>query len=213
MVERIVTLQKMPAWDYSKPFEERGELFERGERVILVDGVRWGRTYVRSMGPRGTSTTFKQESGETVGQELRPGKFIDIYVDSTSERHAKQFIGGSYRLPDNFKSTEELVLEKARELVAAGKLRDPVIVKAEREARNTAAEKRHREAQERENQRFRERAAACVVDISWEDMAARYSIKAETSDELQARHKALVADLETETIDKIVAAMRWAQER
>lgn len=187
---KIVTLQKMPAPDWSVPFEKRGkEYFERGERVILVDGVRWGRTRVKSRGSRGNRMTFHQDGGDMVMRELRPGKFVDVYVDSTSERSALQFIGGKYQLPPDFKGTEQLVLEKARELVASGLLRDPEIVKAEVAERQQKHGSRSRpSAQAREDEAFRARAIIAVM--------------------LPCDHPDF-----TLAVDKIVEAMRWAQDK
>lgn len=106
--------------------------FGRGERIILVDGVRWGRTYVSHHGMHGTSYTFGQDGGETIMVPYEPpsptGRMNTVTVRIGKKR---RYSDGDPRL----RPTDVQVLEKVQELVAKGLLRDPATVRAEVEAR------------------------------------------------------------------------------
>lgn len=106
---------------------ERG--FSRGERMILIDGVRWGRTIVTHHGMHGTSYTFKQDDGDVItdGDPKRPHP---ITIRPVTKRYI--------RMGQVWRPTEELIIEKVTELVKSGKLRDPAAVRAEN---RTATEK------------------------------------------------------------------------
>lgn len=161
-----------------------GESFERGERIIMVDGVRWGRTRVKSHGSRGTTTTFEQHGGEALLAE-RNKRWSEIGVRSMNKRHERIQAIGAHDANRNggWRPTEELVLEKVRELVENGKLRHPDIVKAEQE-------QAMRLYQERAAERDKERIEA---------------FRTKAMEALQ------INDPASEIIDRVVKAMEWAQ--
>jgi len=98
-----------------------GEAFERGERAIMVDGVRWGRTRVTWHGMHGNSVTFQESSGEITDDN---GRAITV---RSKKRTWREDVDGAPVV-----TTEDRTLEKVRELIATGKLRHPDIVRAER---------------------------------------------------------------------------------
>jgi hypothetical protein len=179
-----IELVRHPPQKYGDP-----DYFDRGERIIMVDGVRWGRTRVQSHGSRGTTTTFEQEGGETI---LDPSSKRADYINVRSEnaRHAKVHIPGKgYVLPADWKTTEQRTLEVAVDLVRDGLLRHPDVVKAEAEKRAAARRKARESAQERENAAFRNRAETALAPL-------------ETTRELYQ-----------ELVTRVIDAMRWAQEQ
>lgn len=155
--------------------------FDRGERIIMVDGTRWGRTHVRHHGCHGTSHHFEQDEGNMLTRKPDDQEHWKEYnwvdIRSMKKRWSNR---------EEWRSTEELVLAKARELVEAGRLRDPKIVKAEGEeaAERWLAKRAEKTRQKAAN--FRERA-----------------IKA-----LGLNH-----DNGSYMIDDVVAAMNWAAEQ
>lgn len=135
------------------------ERFDRGERIILVDSVRWGRTFVTYHGVHGTRTHFRQEgSSENIIDNPSARHPSDLVVRSARERGSKTFINGQYRLPDGWKNTEELVLDKVKELVKTGRLRNPQFVHAENKARREQFAKAQEEGKAREDAEFKRRA-------------------------------------------------------
>lgn len=167
------------------------EFFDRGERIIMVEGERWGRTHVSWHGSRGTSTTFHQDGWGTLTRTSKRGdREYNISVSSASKRHARRFIpngngGTDYRLPGGFKDTNQLVLEKINEMIAEGKLRHPSIVKQEVAAENAAYARRREAAAAKEEAEFRTKAAEAVR----------------------------ANDPNSEIVDRVVEVMRWAQGR
>lgn len=161
-----------------KQSSERG--FGRGERVILVDGIQWGRTRVEHHGPNGTSHTFEQEGGEVIidKSDVRYPQYVKVRTGRRGR------LGRSDR---DWRPTEEMVLEKVGELIANGKLRHPDIVRAEQQAA-------------REQRRHRDHEAAKAKDAAFES---------------KAREALMMPDnvIESEMLDRVVAAMKWAQEQ
>lgn len=151
-----------------------GESFGRGERIIMVDGVRWGRTTVTGRGCHGTVHTFQQQGGEVIGDTSTNGYFHEIDVRSQKKR---------WNDTGEWKPTEKRVLEKARELVAAGRLRHPDVVKREQDEGRKRVAERMRRNEEQRQQEFQERAME----------ATRAN------------------DPDSEIVARVVAAMEWAQ--
>ena len=154
-----------------------GELFAAGERLILVNGEPWARTLISHHGVYGTRYRFKQLNGETVIVDPAARHPREVSVSSSGRRR---------NWDDDKRPTEVRILEKARELVASGKLRAPDVVKAEQDAAR---------------ERYRERVAANV-----------------RRQEAEFRERACQAlgvnqDDGSELVDRVVAAMRWAQEK
>lgn len=159
---------------------ERG--FSRGERAIMVDGVRWGRTVVTHHGVHGTKHVFWQEGGDPIYEDKREKRPREIVVRSMRRRRFSD--------AGEWQTTESLVLEKAIELVKAGKLRDPDVVRAE-----TAAA----------NERYREQAAA-------QEAERKAAFEARARDVLIALAViGLTNQPNPEDIAAVVAAMEWAQ--
>lgn len=160
--------------------------FGRGERAIMVDGVQWGRTHVSSHGCHGTKHVFEQTGGDIIGDMSKGGYFHEIAVRSEKRR--------PWMKEDSWKPTEDRVLDKARELVTAGRLRNPDVVRAERAALHAKMEKNRESAAEREATEFANKALAAIgLDLTTYIADA---VNQTTVDELRKR---------------IVAAMRWAQ--
>lgn len=135
----------------------RAKGLDRGEREIVVDGVRWGQTIVTGHGCHGTKHVFQQEGGEVILRE-RGNRYSEIAVRS-EKNHKWRY---SDQKDNPWKPTEERVLEKIKELVAMGKLRHPDKVKAE-QARAMETMRKH--AEEREAKRieaFRSKAMAAI---------------------------------------------------
>ncbi len=176
MKSPIITLEKptkLPRPD---------ERFDRGERLIMVDGVRWGRTHVSSHGVHGQRHTFQQQDG---------GKII---VDPKSKHAREVSVSSKERGRSIFDSspkptTEEKVLATVRELVATGKLRDPAIVRAE----NAESMKLYRAQQEAGKAREEAEFLAKAKEAAGYDAAFPVPSNA------------------TALVGRIVAAMRWAQ--
>lgn len=154
-----------------------GEHFDRGERIIMVDGVRWGRTHVAYHGCNGTTHTFQQENGHVI--EERPGERYPGEVSVRSMRRRGYFRDKTWR------PTEELVLEKARELVEASRLKHPDVVKA---------------ANEQAIERFRARAAKAEAKRTAEFRR-------------RACEALRINDETSEIVDRVVEAMEWAREQ
>lgn len=142
----------------------------RGERAILVDGVRWGHTRVTWHGCHGTKTCFVQEGGSTI-RTVDEG---EVYVWGTGTR--RQWLRS-----EEWRPTEDVVLDTIRGLIADGLLRHPAVVKRERDEILAKMELQRINREAREAREFRARA-----------------LEAAGSDD-------------PDLIGRIVAAMRWAQ--
>ena len=120
------------------------------------------------------------------GEEETWREYKWLSVRSMGRGDRRRWIDGRYVENPDFKTTLELALIKARELVETGRLRDPAVVKAESDARADAylAERRAKEA--RKAIEFRERACQAL---------------------------GMNQDDGSEIIDRVVAAMRWAIEQ
>jgi hypothetical protein len=151
--------------------------FDRGERVILVDGVRWGRTIVTFHGVHGTKHCFEQQGGDVLLQNPKDKYPREIAVRSMRKRRR-------YGNDVPWRPTEEVVLEKARELVEAGRLRDPKIVARE---------------QDEAHQHYIQRCAEA-------DAAKRAAFIAKARDAL-----GINSNDPSPLVDRVVAAMEWAQ--
>jgi hypothetical protein len=162
----VVELVKPPTGD---------KTFDRGERIIVVDGVRWGRTVVTYHGCHGTAHKFRQEGGDILCENPNARYPREIAVRSVKRR---RWTG------DPWRPTHEAVLEKARELVAIGKLRHPDIVKAEHQKAMERYNERCAAIEEKRKQEFRERACQAL---------------------------GMNQDDGSQIIDRVVAAMEWAQ--
>lgn len=160
----------------------KGDHFSPGERMILVDGVRWGRTIVSRHGCHGTRHKFQQDGGEVLVDD--PNK---RYPQATSIRSVKRH----HYDKEPHVPTLERVLAKAIELVNSCKLRDPAVVRAEQQA----AMARHREntakAMAAETENFRARAEMVADPFKKQGLLSHDG------------HEHLVG--------RIVEAMRWAQ--
>lgn len=87
---------------------------------------------------------------------------------------------------DKHRPTLDMVLEKAIELVNTGRLRDPAIVKAEVEKRRAVARDRAAENEREKNEEFERRA--------------REALRINDNEQ-------------SELVDRVVKAMRWAQQQ
>lgn len=162
--------------------------FGRDERIIMVDGVRWGRTIVTHHGWYGTKYTFSQENGGTIYDDPNARYPHEINVRSERKRRAE---------PGTWRPTEERVLEKIGELIASGKLRDPAIVKKESDEARKAYNARQAERTAAEEAAFRAKADQAIRGMTGYVLTGL--------GEKKMPH--------TEDIEAVVAVMRWAQEQ
>jgi hypothetical protein len=169
----------------SPPFRDR-DYFDRGERAIMVDGARWGRTHVAWHGCNGTTVTFSQEAGEEICDMRGKGEYsraIAVSVRSMGRRDRRIWKDGRYVNNPDFKTTEELATIKAQELVDAGRLRDPQIVRKERD-----------EAHRR-----------------WVEQRARREVEKAEAWRRRAMEALNINDPESETLARVLALMEWAK--
>lgn len=160
-----------------------------GRKAIMVDGKLWGEARMEAHGRNGSSWFFHQCDHK--------GEIIRERIGRARVGYKAQFEVFSHRIPgrpdtgtaDTF---DGRMVEVAREMIRLKLLRDPAVVK--READRALAKRREasRRAREREENKFRERAAACISGINFDEVHA---------------------DSREECVGKIVEAMRWAQTR
>lgn len=107
---------------------------ERGRKAILIDGVRWGTIRMSQHGSRGSSFWFEQEGGQQIGRLVpsplkgKPERFAEVrvYGDKMQSRIS--------RLSDPTpKPVADRLLDAVKKLIAEGLLKDPAIVKEERD--------------------------------------------------------------------------------
>lgn len=163
---------------------EKSEKLHRGERLIMVDGVAWGRTIIHHHGPRASSYTFSQmhstdpNDDEEIGDMGKSGRYFHA-IEVRNKKPAR--FSKEVRRP-----TDEIVLVKAMELIATGRLRDPANVAQEIEQCRTIARNREAERDREEREEF----------------------------ECRAREALRINDSEpSELVDRVVTAMRWAQQQ
>lgn len=162
--------------------------FGPGERVIIVDGVRWGRTYAEHLSRYGVRYWFKDAGGSVIyapGYKPSYTKKDDWHRElvTISRRNGRSKLD-----PPPAKNTDEAILIKVRELIERGQLRNPSVIKAEAEARRAQFAADRAAAATEESRRFREKAIEALGDC--------LNGTVERSEML---------------IDRVVAAMRWAQ--
>lgn len=188
MTETIVTEPTVELVKAAPPFAP-DDYFDRGERIIMVNGVRWGRTHVKWHGCNGNSVHFEQEGGDMLCRDPHDAETWKEYrwlsVRSLSKRHSRQWVDGKY-VQIGWQSTEDLALAKAKELIAAGRLRHPDTLRAEAEVRQVAYQNERMEKQERRQREFRERACQ-ALGINQDDGS--------------------------DIIDRVVTAMEWARDQ
>ena len=181
MNKHIIELLKPP---------KEATLFDRGERLIVVDGVIWGRTVIRHHGTRPPSYRFVQLSGDifmgdAVVDRISDGKMkrsIDAEVYQEAERR--------YRHSTEKRPTaESLILEKVRELIKEKKLRHPDEVKAERAKQAEQYRQQAADAEAAQKAAFEKRAREALDPIAG----------------------AVFAEDFDDTLAKVVGAMKWAQ--
>lgn len=181
----IVTLlkptaeQKTRKWDAKKK-EYTGENFDHGERIILVDGVRWGRTIVTRHGCHGTKHQFVQHGGEVLLKE-KNNRWSEYEIRSQKRQRWLEREGDPKR-----KTTEERVLEMAQMLVADGMLRHPDIVAKEQErAREVFAQAANERGLKRAAD-FRAKAIEALESVTGSNTGVELAI------------------------ERVIAAMEWA---
>lgn len=124
-------------------FNERWQQYERGDRLILVDGEEWGRVECQGRGCHGNVYYFRDSSNTRV-------------IDPSSKR-ATAYINSKIRYYDDDKRpTQERIVAKIRTLIESDALRSPSALAqdaeesrrqflAEREREMTAALKRRQQ--------------------------------------------------------------------
>src|SRR5438128_2501440 len=99
----------------------------RGERDIMVDGVRWGTAHMQSLGgPYGIKYWFSEGRGAPIcvpssshwkGSNRRSTSEVNVYGDKMAKRHY-----------NDDRPLDVRLVEKVRELVEHGFLRHPDVV-------------------------------------------------------------------------------------
>jgi hypothetical protein len=160
----------------------------RGRKSILVDGAKWGSVHMETHGVHGPTYNFVQDGAP--GYIMEPGangRFHVISVRATNKR----------RRPGDEPPIEQLVFNKVHQLVAEGRLRDPVAAKADTDRRLAEAEAVRQRVAEKEQSEFEERADQAIQSAS---------------DETTGGLLEFINDQQRMILrDAIVAAMRWAQ--
>lgn len=166
------------------------EYFGPGERVIMVDGIRWGRTFAQSMSRYGMKYTFGQEHG---------GMIYDKDDDQREkwEKPVNVRISRRERTNADTRSTDQILVDKIAELIAAGRLIAPNIKKAKNLAAHEAFRQEQRAAHAARDKAFRAKALEAL------------HLSAATAESFNA----VQIMVDKNTVDRIVAAMRWAQEQ
>lgn len=108
----------------------------RGDRTIMVDGVRWGYVEMKGHGCHGPSYEFHDVHGAGIHVVFNSGRISvhqleSVHMPRKWDRNADP------------RDIEQRIIDKTRELIDAGKLRDPGVIAAE----NAAASARYRAAQ------------------------------------------------------------------
>jgi hypothetical protein len=111
----------------------------RGDRDIMVDGVRWGHVEMKGHGQHGNSFEFHDLDGDPIFKiDARTGK------PRTSGRHYIETAWGSTRRTrrdGDTRTTEQMIIAKALQLIEAGRLIHPdevAALKAKEAAENQA---------------------------------------------------------------------------
>jgi hypothetical protein len=165
---------------------------QRGRRAILVDGNRWGVITISNLGPRGASYHFYQEGN---GKAVPPPGPVERLIASAPPQLVVH--GDAIAIKSRGKTyipLEERLLAAAILAVKDGRLSSPDAVRA---AAAAAEEKRRQEQEEYDRQKLeemREKAMECLEGFTADGMVVSQS------------------DID-EAVPKIVAAMRWAQQR
>jgi hypothetical protein len=165
----------------------------RGRKRILVDGVEWGSIHMESHGCHGPTYHFVQmgSNGGYLSEPSASGRsHHDISVQATGKRRRQ-----ADEPPIN-----QLLLYKIRELIEAGKLRDPAVVKGEQKREAEAMAARNAEIEAEERREFEARADAAITEASNNDLLGG------TLEFVHEDQRAILRDA-------IMAAMRWAQTR
>jgi hypothetical protein len=85
MTDHVIDLRR-PTEAEAKAKDDR---FDRGERIIVVDGVRWGRTIVGHHGMHGTKHVFKQDRAGIIEAKQPGSKYVtEVAVRSKNKRKA-----------------------------------------------------------------------------------------------------------------------------
>jgi hypothetical protein len=108
---------------------------ERGRKLILVDGVKWGSVHMESHGAHGVTYHFRQDP-EGSGYIRAKNTRFDV-------PHAVRLQSKRYRDADA-STLEAALLQTVRELIEEGRMRDPAILRVEQQERASAM----REAEE-----------------------------------------------------------------
>jgi len=189
-----VELRKPTKEENNRQYDHRkkqyvGEAFDRGERIIMVDGERWGRTVVTFHGCHGTRHVIKQDHGSIIeAEEGEPKHYENDGVCI--------FVGGRRmrRWQDGQEppSTETQVQELVEKLIAQGRLIHPMDKKQQNDAAMAAYRKRVAEAEAKEEAALRARAIEALTAM---------------------RFAGLTDPQINDAIEHIMAAMKWAQTR
>lgn len=157
-----------------------------GHKMIMVDGLMWGRVHCNHHGSMGTSYNFSPADGGLIYRDsLSSWNRTPVQVDGDklARRRANN---GEVPAP-----LAERLMVAVRKLIADGKLRHPEVIGAEKReaAAKARAEEEERKAKE---------------DTEWEARASAAIAMANLAPALRLPDRQRLAK-------RIIEAMRWAQ--
>lgn len=129
------------AWNEGKPV--------RGDRDIMVDGVKWGHVIMVGHGCHGPSYEFYDAEGAGIHQKFASGKLSTHSLEAVRSVTRRRRFGADAN--DN-RSTEERIMDRARELMEAGRMRDPAELLKDRQASAARYRARRDEEQKAEQE-------------------------------------------------------------
>lgn len=167
-----------------------------GRKAVMVDGVLYGYALYCAAGRNGAYYTFEQAGGETIQDRRLVGKNkverfypVEVWSDQTAQRREGYDAQSEKRPESRLAAFKVRLLATAIRLVDEGRLIPESVQRERVAAAEKAIETAEKRAEARKAAAWRKRAAACLND---EDGIP------------------LLAD-QAAVVDKIVAAMKWAQ--
>lgn len=135
------------------PLHKAGEWRYRDIKIVKVDDVAWARTLTFHHGMHGKSYNFEQIHGGTIERATKAGgKERDVTVRSAKSRSWPRGNESDER------STEQRIIDTARELIAQGLLVHPDIAKKNEETARQLYIERCEKAEKDKDEAFRKKA-------------------------------------------------------
>lgn len=167
----------------------------KGRRSILINGEEWGYIWHEQHGSKGATYNFSQGRGNPLRipdpeapTDKRRTRSVFVRSDSWELRD-REYAKDTSQMPP----LEERLLAKARDVYAAGYLRDPKVIDAERRAAADLHQQRIKDADAAKRGEFRAHAMEVL------------GIPLENAVDLDSNENRL--------LDQIVECMEWSQSR